>query len=133
MGQLFGIAFKDNQVGVAVGTTGKILSTSDGGMNWEEVKSPSEDTLLKVHYLGSQLIAIGLRGAVIASTDDGKSWSTNAIPGHYSWLSGIAFMDGTGVVVGTGGKILATTDDGNIWTRLGIGPIDDGGTRTGEE
>lgn len=120
LGQIFGITFKNDQRGIAVGTTGKILVTSNGGLKWEEKKKPSEDTLLKVQFFDSELFAIGLRGSMVVSMDDGENWSLKIIPGHYSWLSGIAFEDGVGVVVGNDGKILASGNYGNKWTRMGF-------------
>ena len=119
LGQLFGIAFKDKK-GIAVGTAGKVLITSDGG-SWKEVKSVTDDTLLKVKFIDSKAIAIGLRGAVITS-DNGQDWSPEVIPGHYSWLSGVAFIENVGYLVGGEGKILATNDSGKTWTRLGFAP-----------
>lgn len=121
LGKLFGIAFKNPQCGLAVGTAGKILATSDG-RNWNEVKSKTEDTLLKVAFVGSKIFAIGLRGAVLTS-NTGQSWSVFPIPGHYSWLSGIAFVEDTGYLVGAEGKILTTSDSGKTWTRIGLTPM----------
>lgn len=122
LGQLFGIVFKNDQRGIAVGTTGKILSTSNGGLIWEEKNKSSEDTLLKVRCFDSKLIAIGLRGSMVVSMDDGENWSEKIIPGHYSWLSGIAFDGSVGFAVGNDGKILASYDEGKTWNRMGFSP-----------
>lgn len=117
LGKLFGIAFKDPRNGVAVGTAGKILSTSDG-KSWKEVKSPTDDTLLKGIYIGGKIIAVGLRGAVVAN--EGGTWYSVSTPGHYSWLCGIAQADNVIYAVGNEGKILASNDSGKKWTRLGL-------------
>jgi photosystem II stability/assembly factor-like uncharacterized protein len=95
--------------------------TDDGGRNWKEVKSPTEDTLLKVCFHSpSQATAIGLRGAVISTGDGGKTWSVVSLPNHYTWLSGIAFTkDGSGVLVGDGGKVFMTNDNGKSWLLSG--------------
>lgn len=118
LGKLFGIAFKDPRTGIAVGTAGKIVSTSDG-RNWTEMKSGIEDTLLKAQFVGSRILAIGLRGVVLVS-ENGRTWSPVAIPGHYSWLSGVSSVQGVSYLVGNEGKILASNDVGKTWTRLGF-------------
>ncbi len=120
-GKLFGIAFKDPSHGIAVGTAGKILVSSDG-KTWNEVKGLSQDTLLKVQFKDSQAIAIGLRGSIAASGDMGRSWSLLTIPQHYSWLSGISLGKERMFFVGDGGTIFMS-QDGKAWTRLGFGPF----------
>jgi len=115
------LAFSDPFHGVAVGTAGRIVSTEDGGKNWKEIASPTEDTLLNVQFHGElQVTAIGLRGAVTSSDDGGKSWRVLALPRHYAWLSGIAFTkDGSGYLVGDGGRIFVSKDGGGTWARFG--------------
>lgn len=133
LGEIFGITFKDNLHGAAVGTEGKTLITADGGKTWEEIKGATDDTLLKVRYAGSTLIAVGLRGSVVSSGDDGRTWTEVKIPEHYSWLSGLAVADGVGVAAGDVGKILSSNDNGKTWTQLGKGSYVSGGSRAGKE
>ncbi len=117
LGKIFGIAFKDPRNGIAVGTAGKILTTSNGG-SWKEVKGPTDDTLLKVMYIGGNIVAVGLRGAVIVG--DGGTWSSVSIPGHYSWLCAIAKADGAIYAAGSEGKILTSNDSGKKWMPIGL-------------
>lgn len=123
VGNFFGIGFRDALHGVAVGISGKIVFTKDGGKSWMEVKSPTEDTLLKVQFYGQQramAIASGLRGALIWTEDGGENWRLITIPEHYTWLSGVAFTkDGVGYLVGDGGRIFVSSDNGNTWILIG--------------
>jgi photosystem II stability/assembly factor-like uncharacterized protein len=122
-GKLFGISFKNTLNGIAVGAAGRTLITTDGGKSWEKIIGPTEDTLLKVHMKGQEVLSIGLRGAVVNSGDNGQTWSSMTIPEHYSWLSGMAFnKDGIGYLVGDEGKILKSTD-GQKWTQIGFGAL----------
>jgi photosystem II stability/assembly factor-like uncharacterized protein len=125
-GKLFGISFKNPLNGIAVGAAGRILITADGGKSWRERISSTEDTLLKVHMEGAEVLAIGLRGAVASSGDNGQTWSFITIPEHYGWLSGMAFTKGnTRYLVGDEGKVLTSTD-GKKWAHIGFGALADG-------
>ena len=39
-GRLFGIAFRDAKRGIAVGTSGLVLVTCDGGVSWKQTATP---------------------------------------------------------------------------------------------
>jgi photosystem II stability/assembly factor-like uncharacterized protein len=78
---LIAVSFADYGVGVAVGTRGTILKSTNGGWNWTTVTTQPGFTYYDVHQLDPFIgIAVGDSGGLsarITSTDDGwQSWHT---------------------------------------------------------
>ena len=75
---LTGVAFKDQQTGVAVGHGGSVVRTEDAGATWSQVQveEAGTDSLLDVQHLGGDhFIAYGAFGLYLDSTDAGRSWT----------------------------------------------------------
>jgi photosystem II stability/assembly factor-like uncharacterized protein len=101
-----------------------IMTTTDGGANWEYVELPEEERVyVNLYGLAAKdannLVVVG--GAayegttVIRSTDGGASWSRIPTPGGFTAKSAQANGDNL-VVVGSNGGILTSTDFGDSWT-----------------
>lgn len=81
---LRGIAFADDQVGVAVGDRGCLVRSIDGGVRWTRVASPVQCQLSDVAWISpTRVVAVGgaydrvtslSRGVVLVSDDAGKRW-----------------------------------------------------------
>lgn len=57
---LWDVCFIDENIGVAVGDSGTILRSSDGGLNWDQVFDADSIQLRKVKFFNNQYgIAIG--------------------------------------------------------------------------
>lgn len=73
---LHSVSFADEVNGSAVGSNGVILSTSDAGKTWSELKPVTGKTLHSVSFAdevnGS---AVGSNGAILFTSDGGKSWT----------------------------------------------------------
>jgi len=97
--------------------TGKILRSTDGGVNWEELKTvPNGGDELAVSRAGTILAAAG--GIEYRSTDDGNTW--NEIVGINSAVlcfacdsSGNIFAGGTGYAYG---NLWKSSDEGLTWS-----------------
>jgi photosystem II stability/assembly factor-like uncharacterized protein len=97
--------------------TGKILRSTDGGVNWEELKTvPNGGDELAVSRAGTILAAAG--GIEYRSTDDGNTW--NEIVGINSAVlcfacdsSGVIFAGGTGYLYG---NLWMSSDEGLTWS-----------------
>src|SRR5690606_5776773 len=63
--------------GVAVGKTGRVIKTIDGGETWKNINIPYLETLNSVHFLNKDTVwAVGENGRVIYSYDAGETWAS---------------------------------------------------------
>jgi hypothetical protein len=100
-----------------VGSSGRILATSDGGASWTTQTSGTGAWLLGVAFADvDHGWAVGVSGTIVATSDGGATWRMQS-SGLPEWLRGVAFADREhGWAVGDGGTILATSDGGASWT-----------------
>lgn len=111
---LNGLAFYDLNNGIAVGDSGIILSTTNGGTTWTLQSSVTNTNLYAVSYISANWVAVGSDGTIIHNGSLQASGTTNT-------LHDVCFTDATnGCVVGSGslsdGIILRTTDGGTFWS-----------------
>jgi Photosynthesis system II assembly factor YCF48 len=111
------VAFADATHGWAVGDSGTILSTTDGGAHWTPQTSATAHALFSVAFTdATHGWAVGEAGTIISTTDGGAHWTART-SGTTNFLSSVAFADAThGWAVGYAGTILKTTDGGAHWT-----------------
>jgi len=115
--RLTDVVFLDRFTGIAVGTHGVILRTTDRGRHWHPVRQHTgvTDHLFDIFFLDQRLgWAVGFLG-MVHTTDGGRSWSrlgeTRAVSG-----AAVYFLDReTGMVADTGGRIHRTSDGGESW------------------
>jgi photosystem II stability/assembly factor-like uncharacterized protein len=112
----------DGPRGWAVGTSGLVAATHDGGATWSTPKLPMPETLqrqIEWHGLamhGERTWIVGRPGSmVLRSIDRGTTWEL--VPtGQAAPLHSICFVDETrGWAVGAVGTILHTNDGGKTW------------------
>lgn len=108
----------DGRQGWAVGSSGLILATKDGGKTWAPQASGTQASLNSVsfHSDGQRGWAVGDGGVIVATTDGGQTWAPQR-SGTLEWLNAVSFnIDGQrGWAVGGYGAIVATTDGGKTW------------------
>jgi len=153
------VYFTDPNTGYAVGDSGTILITIDGGINWSGLQTETTDQLNSVFFSDVNTgYAVGGYvdytnngsnvGTILKTTDRGTTWNTissDTLP----YLHSVFFINvNTGYVGGYrldgwGGQgwngygvILKTTDGGTIWTESSstyecINSIDFTDTNTG--
>lgn len=111
------ISFINDTTGIAVGTTGTILLTYDGGQNWNQVTLNFDKSLNHVcHINDSVLIAVGDSAAVFKSVDAGLSWQKKVIRDLSADLYGVDITpSGKGIAVGMDETILWTSNYGDNW------------------
>jgi photosystem II stability/assembly factor-like uncharacterized protein len=102
---------------VAVGESGTILRSVDGGLSWSSVPSGTRVALNGVAFAGPSLgIAVGENGTILRSVDGGLTWSA-AISGTALPLTAVAFAGGDRVVFAVGSdSVFRSTDDGRVWS-----------------
>src|SRR5262249_14919199 len=119
-----GVAFADANRGIAVGIYGYVMTTSDGGLTWEQ---PSDDDRSRyfrtVQFFGERDGVVvgdggGLGGVVYRSTDGGDSWRMTGRLEHNEVFTSAFVSPTEGVVRGEDGfdvRIQKTTDGGQSW------------------
>ena len=111
---------------VAVGDSGIIIKTTNGGTNWIPLISETENPLRGVKMTDiSYGYAVGEQGTILKTTNGGTSWFSQS-SGTNNGLRDIDFFDSyNGIIVGDSGKILQTTDGGIHWEQKFSGTIND--------
>jgi len=110
------VHFVDNVHGWAVGDSGTILATDDGGTTWRRQTSGTSRVLHSVHFSDANRgWAVGDFGTILTTDDGGAVWRSRT-SGTKQSLECVYFFEGTrGWAVGYYGTILATTDGGATW------------------
>ena len=123
---LLDIFFVDAQTGWAVGATGTILKTTDGGSNWFSQSSETNGDLLSVRFINAQTgWVVGDFGTILKTINGGITWTlqNSGVTDH---LHSVYFSDvQTGWAVGGQGRILKTTNGGTNWVSQTSGTIDE--------
>jgi photosystem II stability/assembly factor-like uncharacterized protein len=121
-GDLRGISFATEMVGVAVGFSGNaptMLRTTDGGTQWSPVDVGISQRLYKVEFATEMIgVAIGSGGAIVRTTDGGETWDPVASPTAAD-LNALAFWNASrGFIASDGGRVLETFDGGATWSTV---------------
>jgi hypothetical protein len=106
----------DEQVFIAVGQGGVILTSADG-VDWDAQESGIGTDLYAVAADGGDIYAVG-GGTVLMSTDHGKTWSSKAAPNE-GGLTEVAVNGSKVVATGLGPfpspKVIISEDRGDTW------------------
>jgi photosystem II stability/assembly factor-like uncharacterized protein len=117
---LASVNFVSATTGVAVGTGGTIIKTTNGGTTWVTKTSLTANALTSVRFISAtNVIAVGQFGIILMSTNAGDTW-TNQTTGTN--LTSVHFPSATvGYAVGATGTVLKTTNGGVNWAALTSG------------
>lgn len=110
------IDFINDQVGIAVSYEGDIVTTVNGGTNWDAQNSGTINALRDVVMLNTQTaVAVGLDGLILRTSDGGTTWAS--IPAGTSQnLVCVIYSYSTLYITGSEGQVLKSTDSGLTWT-----------------
>ena len=115
---LYGLCL-DGQRGVAVGSSGFVVESDDGGQSWAPGQSFTESALLDVSCGVGSTLVVGQQGAIFRS-EDGVFKAVDS--GTDARLMSVDnSSDGLAFSVGSFGTILRSRDDGVSWEAL---PVD---------
>ncbi|MEK7353928.1 MAG: CARDB domain-containing protein [Chloroflexota bacterium] len=111
------ITFVDASNGWAVGSSGIIQRTSDGGATWTPQNSRTTNDLWSVSFVDANSgWAVGSSGTIRRTSDGGNTWTAQT-SGVSNTIYEVSFVDANnGWAVGTGGTILHTSNSGANWT-----------------
>ena len=101
---------------IAVGASGSIWETPNGGTDWNPIISPVSNDLNDVFFYNSTTGWIVAEDKLLKSTDGGTVWNTVYSSFPYSMKSVFFITDKIGWVCGAYGEIEKTTDGGSTWT-----------------
>ena len=106
--RLNAVSFVDNKRGWAVGASGTVVSTVDGGRTWRNQNSNTDVDLLDVKFTNAnEGWAVGAEGTIIHTTDGGRIWQPEP-SGVTHTLERVCFVNSqAGWAVGFGGTIIA--------------------------
>ncbi|MGH9751772.1 MAG: WD40/YVTN/BNR-like repeat-containing protein, partial [Blastocatellia bacterium] len=115
---LLRMSFANDQVGWAVGETGTIQRTIDGGRAWTLQETPTSKLLYDVAAIDAdQALAVGAGGTILRTVDGGRNWEEQSSEGAQT-LRAVHFVDSKrGWAVGAKGTILSTVNGGDRWQR----------------
>jgi photosystem II stability/assembly factor-like uncharacterized protein len=123
--------FIDSMKGWAVGDSGIIIHTSNGGTNWTVQNSNTKAFLHDVFFLNKRLgWTLGWNGYnpqppywsyILKTTDGGVHWDTSFYPMENVFLRKVYFQDSLhGFLGGATKNLLRTTDAGANWIDVQI-------------
>jgi photosystem II stability/assembly factor-like uncharacterized protein len=115
---LMRMSFANDQVGWAVGESGAIQRTIDGGATWTLQETPTLKLLYDVAAIDeARAWAVGAGGTILRTVDGGRSWDKQS-SGVAQTLRAVHFVDSErGLAVGAKGAILSTVNGGARWQR----------------
>ena len=123
------VYFLDINSGYAVGDSGIILKTIDGGSNWLEQNSGTIHELNSVHFLDLLTgFCVGNTGTIIKTIDGGMNWIITTLDPS-SKLTSVQFTTNSlGYVVGYNpgngtswdAIVYRTVDGGSNWVSTGV-------------
>jgi photosystem II stability/assembly factor-like uncharacterized protein len=131
---MLGVSIAGVNTAIAVGDSGLVERTTDGGRTWKFqtrfpplTKSSSGTSNARVAFLSGvsfvnsdRGIAVGDGGVITRTLDAGQTW-TDLPSGTIQRLNAIAMLDAqNGIIVGDSAIILRTSDGGDTWVRQNI-------------
>jgi len=113
---LYGLTLLGQQDLLACGEKGTLLCSTDGGIRWSSLKSPTKRALSSVAFSGSTGVAVGSYGVIVSTIDSGTTWSSQ-LPEEEKSLSSISFANQEhGLAAGGEEMLLWSSDGGRTWT-----------------
>jgi photosystem II stability/assembly factor-like uncharacterized protein len=98
---------------------GILLSTVDGGQNWNEIPYPFEHDLSAIFFLNATRAWASTKDGFYRTTDGGLNWAKIPSKLPEELFYSIFFLDeNNGWVVGRSGRMAKTADGGSTWTRI---------------
>lgn len=111
--RLYSVIF-DGDRGIAVGESGLIKTSADGGKSWTVEAPPTDLTLLDIASNGQKTIAVGQMGLILVRSGDG-AWKKVDSGTTRRLLQVDINKNGLAFIAGSFGVLLKSTDGGETW------------------
>ncbi len=113
------IFFIDANTGTAIGLSGTVRKTTNGGVNWFSQQIIPEN-LFGIYYINANTGFIGGDNLLSKTTNGGTNWIT--LPSPAGLYRGVYFLDAnTGFACGGSGLVAKTINGGANWVSLTSG------------
>jgi photosystem II stability/assembly factor-like uncharacterized protein len=94
---LMSVTLRDAENGVAVGLSGAVLVTHDGGSHWSPVERQTIEHLNNVIWDGEHWIAVGDKGVIVTGDMAGVTWKAARVSeGNLGWNTQILRFNSSG-------------------------------------
>lgn len=108
------IFFKSNN-GWIIGSDGIILFSSDGGENWQQQSSQTDNQLNSVYFINENFgWVVGDSGTYLKTKDAGSTWEKQIIAFNNDFYR-VQFVDTTIGFISGKDVVIKTTNGGNTW------------------
>lgn len=99
---LMSVVFRDAQNGLAVGLSGTVLATGDGGLSWRQATIEGlERHLFDVIWTDARWVAVGDKGVLLTGDADAAHWEIGRVnPADFAWRIALARHGNGFVTVG---------------------------------
>ncbi|MBE2281214.1 MAG: protein kinase [Ignavibacteriaceae bacterium] len=114
---LNGIAFINNSTALAVGDSGTVIRSDDGGTNWILLPAPGPYNITSVSATSEAFFAVGENGTIYRSGDRGDTWDIIQSNTTEALFSIRFFSNNKAIVTGANGVILISDNNGNTFRR----------------
>lgn len=118
---LMSIGFFNNDIGLAVGDSGIIIKSTDGGNSWMEIQ---HDDSYKLNYLfivnDSLAYASGTVGKILKTTNRGKSWINLDTKVNNNFNAIYFVNENVGYLGSDSFKVIKTYDGGASWSPINL-------------
>jgi photosystem II stability/assembly factor-like uncharacterized protein len=119
---LWKCSFVDTLNGWAIGDSGVIVYTSNGGLNWVEQNSKIKEYMVSVSFYNKKIgwaLGWGLNQNfygtyILKTTDGGANWDTSMYPVSDTYIRTINFLDSLNGYMGGGPGVLLKTSNGGV-------------------
>ena len=115
IGYLNDVDFANPSLGIAVGESGTILKSSNGGTSWKTLSSGTVSYLSKVEMITSEVAWVLGFDITLKTTDGGITWVRQNMD-NIGFFSNISFFDANIGWAINAGDLYHTTDGGTNWT-----------------
>ena len=113
---LFCVSFVNSSFGMVVGENGRVLKTTNSGINWTVIHENSKYWLKSIKCIDeNNAVAVGYNGTVIKTTDGGNTWF-DQLTTVTNQLNAVTFIGpDIGYIAGYAGSVFMTSNGGTNW------------------
>lgn len=118
------VTFITESIGVAVGDSGTIYRTTDGGKTWTKIITGTIKALKSVISIGeNQLFATGEDGTILSSTNSGTTWISITTNTSLDFQEVFFVNENLGFIAAEGGNVFRTTNKGAAWEKIQLATV----------